>query len=423
MVRLPPRSQPLSDADWAALRFEASQLFTPSEPLKEIDLFAGRSEQIDLILEATSEGGKHAVLYGEQGVGKTSLAKLLIGFFPTTLRNVFFVREQADPTDTYSSIWRKMFRDIAVAVEKDGREVVTPVSSFYEKAITPDDVRRELASLFGSNDLPVIVIDEFDKIKDVVVRELMANTLKALSDFGVNVTIILIGVADDVNELIVGHPSVIRCIEQIHMPRMKVSERRETLDKRIPRLGMTIQSDAMWKIVHLSRGLPSYVHGLGLYAVHSACHRRSLNITEEDVNFALRRVLQKSHESVQEAYAQATHSNRQDSLYREVLLACALADSDERGNFTPLSVCLPLSRVTGKQAETEISAFAEHLKKFITPERASILARRGKPRAYKFRFRDPVMQPFIIMKGIEQGLIGQNATEILSFPAQTRLPI
>jgi hypothetical protein len=35
------------DGDWEALSFEASQLFSPSTPLSESDLFAGRFEQID----------------------------------------------------------------------------------------------------------------------------------------------------------------------------------------------------------------------------------------------------------------------------------------------------------------------------------------------------------------------------------------
>ena len=42
---------------------------------------------------------------------------------------------------------------------------------------------------------------------------LMANTLKALSDEGVNVTVVLVGVADNINELVGEHSSIIRCVE------------------------------------------------------------------------------------------------------------------------------------------------------------------------------------------------------------------
>ena len=63
--------------DWQSIRFEATQLFSPATPLSESDLFAGRFYQIEKMLEATSERGKHVVLFGERGVGKTSLAKLL----------------------------------------------------------------------------------------------------------------------------------------------------------------------------------------------------------------------------------------------------------------------------------------------------------------------------------------------------------
>lgn len=410
--------------DWSALAFEASQLFSPSAPLNEADLFAGRRTQLQKMLDATSERGKHAILFGERGVGKTSLAKLFSALFPKTLRHIWSVREQADPTDDFSSLWRKVFRDITIQVPReDGGSDNRLVSEYYPEKITPDDVRRELEALFKPTDIPIIIIDEFDKIMDPSTPSLMANTLKYLSDYSVNCTVVLVGVADNINELIGEHESIPRCLEQIPMPRMIKDESREILEKIIPRLGMKIERDALWKIVHLSRGLPSYVHALGLYSVQEAAKRKSLNLVESDVDEAIKRVLEKSQESVQEAYSKAVHSNRSDNLYREVLLACALADTNDRGTFAPLSVCEPLTGILKREKGVEIAAFQQHLQKFITPERASVLIRRGRERSYRYRFRDPMMQPYVIMRGIDQGFVDAKAIDVLSFPEQAELPI
>lgn len=57
------------------LSMQAGQVFTPGSPVNERDLFSGRIEQIQSVLDAVTQRGYHAVLYGERGVGKTSLAK------------------------------------------------------------------------------------------------------------------------------------------------------------------------------------------------------------------------------------------------------------------------------------------------------------------------------------------------------------
>lgn len=414
----------LSPDDWDSKAFEAGQLFTPAAPIDERDLFAGRTPQIDKMMEAAQQKGKHGVLFGERGVGKTSLGKVFHSMFPKTLRHILAVREQVDPSDDFSSIWRKVFKDLRVrAMDADPSAPHMPLANDYPGTIHPDDIRREFQDIFSPNDIPIIIIDEFDKArdsKDYKIHELMANTIKHLSDYSVNATIILIGVADDVNDLIGEHPSVTRCLEQIPMPRMNKLELREIIDKRIPRLGMKMQGDAYWKIVELSRGLPSYVHLLGLYSTQAAIKRESLTIVEADVDAAIKRALEKTQESTQADYSAAVHSNRSDSLYRHVLLACALAKPDERGQFSPTGVIEPLSDILNRQVK--IDAFQQHLLKFIEKDRGAVLVRRGKERAYKFRFRDPMMQPYVIMRGIEDGLIPESARSVLSFPAEPEIP-
>lgn len=422
-------SQPKTNEDWSSIRFEAGQIFTPSSPVAEHELFAGRGAQISALMEATEERGKHAVLYGEAGVGKTSLAKVYAELFPSTFRYLQSFRVQVDPSDDFSSIWRKVFKDIHIRVLRDesGPDSVgelTALARFYEgQKITPDDVRRELDAVFKPAQIPIIVIDEFDKVKDLEAHTLMANTIKSLSDYGVNTTIVIVGVAENITALVGEHPSIMRCLEQVHMPRMNTSERKEILDKRIPKLGMKLHQDAIWKIVELSRGLPSYVHLLGLYSTQSAIDRKSMLITETDVDAAISRILLRLQESLSEKYHTATHSNRNDNLYQQVLLACALAESDDRGLFSPTGISKQLTKILGRDKEVSASAFQQHLIKFIADERGGVLTRIGRERSYKFRFSDPAMQPYVIMKGIEGGRVGKDAVSVLSFPAQGSFPI
>jgi Cdc6-like AAA superfamily ATPase len=414
--------QPKTPEDWFHLEIEASQLFTPATPIDMQDYLNGRKSQIRDMLEATMERGRHVVLYGERGTGKTSLAKTFKLLFPDTLKHIFSVRVSVDSLDGFSSLWRKIFRDLQIEITRDGAKEVVPLSELYDRSITPDDVRRELARMFRPNDIPILIIDEFNELKSAEARNLMSHTLKALSDDGVNVTIVIVGVGENVTELIANHPSVQRCLAQIKMPRMLTGELDEILDTRLPYLGIEISDRAQERITGLSRGLPSYVHYLGLEAVKAAANRRHLKIDDGDVDLAIQQVLKKTEQSNGMCFAQAVHSNRTDALYRPILLACALArPDDEAGHFVAQSVCSPLSQLLKK--DVSISTFDDQLKAFATEDRGGIILRSGKARKYKYRFADPMMQPFVIMKGIEQGLINSRSLTALAYQPQKRFPI
>src|SRR5947209_13957027 len=58
--------------------FEAiNGIFTPATPLQSRELFAGRIPQIADVINGVVEPGRHVILYGERGVGKSSLANII----------------------------------------------------------------------------------------------------------------------------------------------------------------------------------------------------------------------------------------------------------------------------------------------------------------------------------------------------------
>ena len=56
---------------------EINMAFTPAAPVDSKDLFAGRKREIEKVIGTVFQPGQHAVIYGERGVGKTSLANTL----------------------------------------------------------------------------------------------------------------------------------------------------------------------------------------------------------------------------------------------------------------------------------------------------------------------------------------------------------
>jgi Cdc6-like AAA superfamily ATPase len=392
----------MHEEDWLAKQDEVAELFSPATPINEADLIAGRAKQIGRLKSAVLERGRHAILYGERGVGKTSLAFNFPKLIPTR-KDVYPVRKQALPTDTFSSLWRRVFMEL----ENDrGR-----VSDRYRGEITPDDVVRELGN-FSLNSIPIIILDEFDKIEDFSAKRTMSHTIKGLSDTGVNATIVIVGVGDNITLLVEEHASIKRNISEILMPRMSLAEMNEILDQRYPKVGVSITEEARTKITTLARGLPEYVHYLGRDAAVTALQARRIRVEIGDVDKAISAMVSDADHSGAEAYGAAVLSNKKYNLYRQVLLACAMAETDDRGQFAPSALIEPLTEILGRPVK--IANFLAHLIAFTEPERGEVLERKGSRKAYKYRFKEPKMQPYVIMRGIADGIVGSEAMESLA---------
>lgn len=229
-------------------------------PIDERALFAGRRRQLHKVIDAVNQKGQHAVIFGERGVGKTSLSNVLSSFLTNPNSVVLAPRVNCDGQDTFDSVWKKVLDQITRAEGQrpgfapDARVRRHAVSKELPTPTPPDSIRQMLTNL-SQGSIPILIVDEFDRLSQRV-KAAFADTIKSLSDHAVNATVILVGVPDSINDLIREHQSVERALVQIRMPRMSEQEIAEIVNNGLQRLGMSIDADAMSRIVSLSQGLP-----------------------------------------------------------------------------------------------------------------------------------------------------------------------
>ena len=414
-------TKPTTPEGWAALRADITEAFSPGAPVQERDLFAGRGPQIAALEDAVNQRGRHAIVYGERGVGKTSLANVLKLVMNRPNKELIYVRVNADPTDTFVSLWKKVFKRMSYETMTLEGPVTKKISEDFGTELAPDDVQLILAE-FSGNHVPIIVLDEFDRIKNGVTTQLVADTIKALSDYSVNATVVIVGVAEDVSTLIQGHESITRSLIQIKMPRMSTEELKQLILTRYTRCGIDTDANAVWKIIFLSRGLPYYTHLLAMHAARYAIGNRKTVVKHEDVDRALEGAITELDQSIKEKYVTAVRSQRsEDTLYAPVLLACAFAATDELGRFQQAAVAAPLNRIV-KGKNYQASTFALHMNAFTEGDRGHVLQRFGTARNYRYRFADPMMQPYVILKGLNEGRLDDEAAEIFSTRPQLEIP-
>ena len=230
-----------------SLSFEAGRVFTPTTPIDERALFAGRRRQLQKVIDAINQKGQHAVIFGERGVGKTSLSNVLSSFLSQqTNILVLSPRVNCDGQDTFESVWKKVLDQITrndakqeAGFVKSAKTKRHAVSQELTTPTTPDSIRQMLTNLaLGS--LPILIIDEFDRLHQKV-KAAFADTIKSLSDHAVGATVILVGVADTINDLIREHQSVERALVQIRMPRRVSTSLRQVLTEFIESFHLTSQ--------------------------------------------------------------------------------------------------------------------------------------------------------------------------------------
>ena len=397
------------------LRLEQlNDAFRPAGPVDQERLFAGRVEQRERVAAAVSTPGQHVAIYGERGIGKTSLAAVSVA--SARSRSMIALRVNCNKGDDFQLIW-----DSAVDQVIEQRDMPwwnstwdPHVDAFVEIMgrdssilAEPDRIRLALTRLSQATRV-LIFFDEFDVIEDEEVADQMASTIKTLSDHLVDATVAIVGVAGTIDELIEGHQSIQRCLDQIQMPRMSPSETEYIVMRGLRELNMGGSDPVLHFINRVSMGFPQYAHLLGRSFAKCAIRRGSDVIQSSDLHDALTDAVSGVQQSISTLYNSSVFSPNRKAIYKQVLLACALASADSEGFFTPRLVADPLSVLLGRTVRSD--TFNSHLKEFCE-SRGPLLEARGRPKMWRYRFVDPAMGPYVILLGAMDGLVRFNVSE------------
>jgi len=372
--------------------------FSPAAPIAQRELFLGRFDQLESTCDAVNERGQHFVLYGERGVGKTSLANII----SSALQNVVVAKVTCNRQEDFKNVWQKALAKIRFRKENEGlgfvpekavREIQLDLFLPNRTEIDSLDVQEVLEKV-GENLL--FIFDEFDSIHDEAFKASFADTIKTLSDNAPHVTVGIVGIADSVESLIGKHPSVERCLRQIAMPRMSDEELGLIIDKGTRMVELEIDPDVAGRIVAFSSGFPHYTHLLAKYAAKHCMIAGSERIDMDDFTKAIEDAIANANQSIRDAYQKAVTTSRSKSKFEDVVAACALAPVDEFGTFAIRDLEGPYYRVTGQVVTPQSLSY--NLRKLTEADRGSVLKRIDAAKNIRYQFANPLMKVYVRMK-------------------------
>lgn len=371
-----------------------SDVFTPTRPQRSSRRVTGRHSELARIFRALAFERAHVVVYGERGRGKTSIINLVAGAARSA--GYMVARYACSVESDFDDIVRGLARDLpppllAVPVQHgvalQGCEAALP-----PERIQPRDIVGLPGRLTGRH--LVLIVDEFDRVEDADTRTRFADTIKQVSDRGVALSFVIVGVSDSLEELLGRHPSIQRNILGLPLPLLTDDQVEEILVRGGKEAGIEFPQDIRRSIVSTARGVPYIAQLLGLHAGIEALSRHATDVNTADLAAACVRALEEMDPRVAGLYGRLT-GRSSDASTRSALLAIAAGEQDRYGRFAVVETLDGYS-VAGRR---------------LTKEQWSMVVEMSAVRACSsagpgiYAFADAMLQHYILLRDILKALL------------------
>jgi Cdc6-like AAA superfamily ATPase len=256
---------------FTAMRLKLRSAFTPSQPVVDRRMFAGRSGVLGAMIGSLEDQRLHLVIYGSRGIGKTSLLHMLSSAAKDARYIVHYSSCGA------ASNFQETFRAAAAEIPLLFHNGYGPTAEEAESGANFADLLpkqgfspRQFGELCGrmTGTRMIIVLDEFDRSESMEFRREIAELIKILSDRSVRVQLIIAGVAGDIAELVEHIPSIRRNILAVRIPLLTKDEAKELVKTGERASGLVFDPAAVDFIVQIASGWP--------YIASLICHHSGL---------------------------------------------------------------------------------------------------------------------------------------------------
>jgi Cdc6-like AAA superfamily ATPase len=390
--------------DSGAVNAALREAFTPTRPKQQDAQFSGRYTQMQRIINAIEEERAHVVLYGERGSGKTSLANVVAA--KATEAGYFVVKFACSSEMSFEEMFHSFLQRIPATFLAGGIGATNRAGiSNFDELLSPGEISvTELVTIFARlHDKHVIlVVDEYDRVTSEETKNKLAELIKNMSDASAPVTILLIGVAEDVDELLGKHPSLQRTLVTIPLPLMTAAEIEAIILGGEQKSGLHFAPAVRRAVVELAQGLPYHAQLLCLFAARNALRRHASTVEREDLRYAVQRAAEEAEGKIKEAYSLAAAS-QSGTAFKDVLFAAARCTSDAFGIFAVSDVAQ--AAATHGIAVSALS-LQFPLKKLTEPSRGGMLRRISGLDGLRYQFVNQMLRHHVLVRqAIERGLV------------------
>jgi hypothetical protein len=352
------------------------------------------------IIAAIEEERAHVMLYGERGSGKTSLANVVAA--KAERAGYLVLRQACSSETTFQDLFRAFLRRMPATL------VVDRVAADLGAVLPERFGVVELVAAFERirSGHIVLIVDEYDRVTDEGVKARFAELLKNMADSGVPVTLLIIGVAENVGQLLGKHPSLQRAVVTIPMPLMTRRDLDGILGAGEKRLGLRFDPAVRAAIVDFAQGLPYHAQLLGLFSARSAIRRGSSEIGREDLKAAVRRSAEEAEARIREAYDLAVAAgSHQAASFHDILFHAARCRSDEFGTFAVADVAAAAA-MPGGSPGASVLPIQYPLKKLTEADRGPVLRRVSGSSGLRYQFVTQMMRHHVLARQAEErGLV------------------
>lgn len=396
--------------------------FTPSSEILTPERLFGRERALTSVSRALNSNGRSVFIYGDRGVGKSSLALTAANLITSSEHRP--IRVLCGRDDTFGKVIRAIGNacvNVSQRVQNVPKRAQASVSVFgvggsYSGGETskvdiplPESLNDSLdimrfALEKRSSGTFVVIIDEMERIDSDREREKFAEFIKNIPEIDNRIKFIFCGIASTLEELVGEHPSAGRMLEPVKLDRISHSELWNIIETVAKTLNVEIEREALIQISRISDGFPTYVHLIGDSLFWSVFDDPEHISTVRSRHFrqGINGALERSDATLKSQYDKATLKTKNTYDYEEVLWALADTSSDKR-QFTEIYDYSYKKIVIQRPERTLLSkeVFNNRLHSLRKDGHGRVVVNKG---AGWFAFRENIMRGYVRLKAYEKGL-------------------